>query len=104
MGSEFSFPSGDGLLRLAETWHRANLRLFFQDKARVPQFLSTKAVGKPLAPDQLKEFDHFVGKNIQKASSTELDDSNNQLPYVRVKVDADRTGNPIVFEIRIQHN
>jgi len=41
---------------------------------------------------------------MQKAPSTELDDSNNQLPYVRVKVDADRTGNPIVFEIRIQHN
>jgi len=104
-GSEFSFPSGDGLLRLdAKPGTDKFTVIFSRTKLESPQFLSTKAVGKPLPPDQLKELDDFVGKNMQKAPSTELDDSNNQLPYVRVKVDADRTGNPIVFEIRIQHN
>ena len=78
--------------------------IFSKTKLESPQFLSAKVVGKPLPPDQLKEFDDFVAKNMQKAPVTELDDSNNQLPYVRVKVDADRVGNPIVFEIRIQHN
>ena len=104
-GSEFSFPSGDGLLRLdAKPGTDKFTVIFSRTKLESPQFLSTKAVGKPLPPDQLKELDDFVSKNMQKAPSTELDDSNNQLPYVRVKVDADRTGNPIVFEIRIQHN
>jgi hypothetical protein len=104
-GGEFSFPSGDGLLRLdAKPGTDKFTIIFSRTKLESPQFLSTKAVGKPLPPDQLKEFDDFVGKNMQKAPSTELDDSNNQSPYVRVKVDADRMGNPIVFEIRIQHN
>ncbi|HJX92309.1 MAG TPA: protein kinase [Pyrinomonadaceae bacterium] len=104
-GSEFSFPSGDGLLRLdAKPGTDKFTVIFSRTKLESPQFLSTKAVGKPLPPDQLKEFDDFIGKNMQKAPSTELDDSNNQLPYVRVKVDADHLGTPIVFEIRIQHN
>jgi len=104
-GSEFSFPSGDGLLRLdAKPGTDKFTIIFSKTKLESPQFLSAKVVGKPLPPDQLKEFDDFVAKNMQKAPVTELDDSNNQLPYVRVKVDADRVGNPIVFEIRIQHN
>jgi len=104
-GSEFSFPSGDGLLRLdAKPGTDKFTIIFSRTKLESPQFLSAKVVGKPLPPDQLKEFDDFVSKYMGKAAVTELDDSNNQLPYVRVKVDADRVGNPIVFEIRIQHN
>jgi len=104
-GSEFSFPSGDGLLRLdAKPGTDKFTIIFSRTKLESPQFLSAKVVGKPLPPDQLKEFDDFVSKYTGKAAVTELDDSNNQLPYVRVKVDADRVGNPIVFEIRIQHN
>jgi len=57
-----------------------------------------------MAPGQLAEFNEFVSKHQQKAPIMELDDSNNQAPFVRVKVDADQLGNPIVFEIRIQHN
>ena len=53
---------------------------------------------------QLAEFNSFVSKNLQKPPGTELDDSNNQLPFVRVKVDAERADSPLVFEIRIQHN
>ena len=104
-GTEFSFPSGDGLLRLdAKPGTDKFTIIFSKTKLESPQFLSAKVVGKPLPQDQLKEFNDFVGKNMQKAPVTELDDSNNQSPFVRVKVDADRVGNPIVFEIRIQHN
>jgi eukaryotic-like serine/threonine-protein kinase len=104
-GTEFSFPSGDGLLRLDTKPATDKFTIIFsRTKLESLSFLNAKVVGKPLPTDQLKEFDDFVAKNMQKAPVTELDDSNNQSPYVRVKVDADGGGNPIVFEMRIQHN
>ena len=104
-GSEFSFPSGDGLLQLDAKPGADKFTVIFS-KARLesPSFLNAKVVNKPLSPDQLKEFNDFVSKNMQKPPANELDDSNNQSPFVRVKVGADRLVNPVVFEIRIQHN
>jgi hypothetical protein len=52
----------------------------------------------------LAEFNEFVNKYKAKSPLMELDNSNNQSQFVRVKVTADQPGNPIVFEIRIQHN
>jgi len=41
---------------------------------------------------------------MQKPPVMERDDSNNETPFVRVKVDGNKLSDPIVFEIRIQHN
>ena len=104
-GSEFSFPSGDGLLRLDTKPGTDKFTVIFsKTKLESPSFLSSKVDGKPMSADRLSEFNDFVSKRMQKAPVTELDDTNNQLPFVRVKVDAEQVGNPIVFEIRIQHN
>ena len=78
--------------------------IFSKTKLESPSFLSSKVDGKPMSADRLSEFNDFVSKHMQKAPVTELDDTNNQMPFVRVKVDAEQVGNPIVFEIRIQHN
>ena len=104
-GSEFSFPSGDGLLRLDTKPGTDKFTVIFsKTKLESPSFLSAKVVDKPMSADQLNQFNDFVSKNMQKPPVTELDDTNNQSPFVRVKVDADQVSNPIVFEIRIQHN
>jgi len=78
--------------------------IFSKNRLETPAFLNESVNGTPMNPAQLAEFNSFVSKNLQKVPATELDESNNQLPFVRVKVDADRTENPLVFEIRIQHN
>jgi hypothetical protein len=39
-----------------------------------------------------------------KRPVTELDESNAQAPFIKVMATPDQTNNPIVFEIRIQHN
>jgi hypothetical protein len=46
----------------------------------------------------------FVSRYQSKAPTTQLDESNASAPFVRVKAMPDQTSNPIVFEIRIQHN
>jgi hypothetical protein len=50
------------------------------------------------------ELKAFAAKYQQKAPLTERDESTADAPAVRLKVPPDQTGNPIVFEIRIQHN
>jgi hypothetical protein len=78
--------------------------IFSKAKLESPSFLSAQVTGEPMPPGQLAEFNEFVSEHQQKAPVMEHDDSNNEAPFVRVKVDADQLGNPIVFEIRIQHN
>lgn len=104
-GTEFSFPKGEGLLTLDKKPGTDNFTLIFS-RARLesPAFLGAQVTGEPLPSSQLSEFHEFVSKNSPRLPTTELDETNNQSPFVRVKVDADRVGNPIVFEIRIQHN
>ena len=104
-GAEFSFPSGDGLLNLDSKPGTDKFTVIFsKSRLESPGFLNEPVAGTPMNAGQLAEFNSFVSKNLQKPPSTELDDSNNQLPFVRVKVDAERADSPLVFEIRIQHN
>jgi len=104
-GTEFSFPSGDGLISLDSKPGADKFTVIFsKNRLETPAFLNESVNGTPMNPAQLAEFNSFVSNNLQKVPATELDESNNQLPFVRVKVDADRTENPLVFEIRIQHN
>ena len=104
-GAEFSFPKGDQLLTLDTKPGTDRFTVIFSKaKLESPSFLSAQVTGEPMTPGQLAEFNEFVSKHQQKAPIVELDDSNNQAPFVRVKVEGDDLGNPIVFEIRIQHN
>jgi len=67
-------------------------------------FLSEPAPGDALSAEQQAELKNFVSKFQAKPPVTELDESNAAAPFIRVKATPDQTSNPIVFDIRIQHN
>jgi len=103
--SEFSFPRGDGLLQLDTKPGTDTFTVIFsKTRLESPSFLSSQVTGEPMAAGQLAEFNEFINKYKPKSPPVmEEDNSNNQARFVRVKVTAD-PGNPIVFEVRIQHN
>jgi hypothetical protein len=104
-GREFSFPKGDQLLGLDKKPGTDRFTVVFsKTKLESPSFLSAQVTMDPLPANQLAEFNEFVSKHMQKPPVMERDDSNNETPFVRVKVDGDKQSDPIVFEIRIQHN
>jgi serine/threonine protein kinase len=104
-GAEFSFPKGDGLLRLDKKPGTDTFTVIFsKTRLETPSFLGSQVTGNPMPANQLAEFHEFINKYKAKSPSLEADNSNNQSPFVRVKVTADQPSNPIVFEIRIQHN
>lgn len=104
-GAEFSFPGGDQLLRLDKKPGTDRFTVIFS-KSRLdsPSFLSAAVTGDPLQSNQLADFNSFVSKYSKVAPLIELDESNNQKPFVRVKGNANQSGGPFVFEVRIQHN
>ncbi len=104
-GKEFSFPSGSGNnLTLDKRPGTDNFTVIFA-KTPLPDasFLNEPVTGKPLSPVQQAELKSFVGK-YQERPETEVDESNARAPFVRVKTKPNPSGNPIVFDIRIQHN
>ena len=105
-GSDFSFPSGSGNnLTLDKNPGTDVFTIIFAKSALPsPAFLNEKVTGEPLSAAQQAELKSFVSKYSEKQPVTELDESNPRAPSVRVKVPAEQTSNPIVFEIRIQHN
>ena len=104
-GQEFSFPKGDQLLGLDKKPGTDRFTVVFsKTKLESPSFLSAQVSGDPLPANQLAEFNEFVSKYMQKPPVMDRDDSNNETPFVRVKLDGDKQSDPIVFEIRIQHN
>jgi hypothetical protein len=104
-GQEFSFPQGDQLLGLDKKPGTDRFTVIFsRTQLESPSALTAQVTGNPLPANQLAEFNGFVSKYMQKAPLVELDDSNNQMPFVRVKVESDKQADPVVFEIRIQHN
>ena len=104
-GQEFSFPKGDQLLGLDKKPGTDRFTVIFsRTKIESPSFLNAQVTADPLTANQLAEFNSFVSKYMQKPPVMERDDSNNETPFVRVKVEGDKQSDPIVFEIRIQHN
>jgi len=107
-GVEFSFPK-DGKqanwLTLDKNPGTDNfIVIFSKTPLSSPSFLSEQVTGEPLPAAQQTELKSFITKYQDKRPVTELDESNAQAQFVRVKVTPDQTNNPIVFEIRIQHN
>ncbi|HEX5874325.1 MAG TPA: protein kinase [Pyrinomonadaceae bacterium] len=104
-GVEFSFPSGAGnniTLDANPGTDRFTI-IFARSPLPSPAFLNEAVTGKPLNAAQQTELKAFVGRYQQNQPVTEHDDSNPRAPFIRVKAVPDQT-NPIVFDIRIQHN
>jgi hypothetical protein len=104
-GAEFTFPSGSGNnLTLDKSPGTDNFTIIFaKTPLSSPSFLNEVVTGEPLSPAQQADLKAFVSR-YQKAPSSEIDESNPRAPFVRVKATSDQPGNPIVFDIRIQHN
>lgn len=105
-GADFSFPSG------IEHWLELDKNpgtevytvIFSPAPLAAPEFLNAQATGKPLTASELAAFTDFVAKYKTNAPLTELNDSNPNEPFVKVKVSkAGASGKPFVFEIRIEH-
>jgi len=108
-GVEFSFPKDDENevhnLTLDNKPGTDNFMVIFSKVPLVaPSFLSEPVTGDPLSTEQQAELKAFVSKFQSKPPVTELDESNAQAPFIRVKATPDQISNPIVFDIRIQHN
>ncbi len=105
-GVEFSFPSGAGNnLRLDRKPGIDSFTVIFsKTQLPSPQFLNEPVTGEPLSAAHQAELKSFVNKYQEKRTVTELDESNARAPFVKVKAVPDQSGNPIVFDIRIQHN
>ena len=105
-GFEFSFPSGSGNnLTLDKTPGTDNfIVIFARTPLPGPSFLNEPVTGKPLSASQQSDLKAFVNKYQEQRPVIEPDESNARAPFVRVKAKPDPSGNPIVFDIRIQHN
>ncbi|HEX7770925.1 MAG TPA: hypothetical protein VF435_00815, partial [Pyrinomonadaceae bacterium] len=105
-GIEFSFPSGaENSLTLDENPGTDNFTVIFvKTPLAAPSFLNEQVTGEPLPASQQADLKAFVARYQDKQPVTEVDESNARAPFVRVKALPDQTNNPIVFEIRIQHN
>jgi serine/threonine-protein kinase len=103
-GSDFSFPKGNTLTLDNKPGTDVFTIIFAKAELPSPAFLNETVTGNPLTAAQQAELKSFVGKYAEKPPATELDESNPRAPLVRVKVPAEQTSNPIVFDIRIQHN
>jgi eukaryotic-like serine/threonine-protein kinase len=107
-GVEFSFPKPDekneNSLQLDTNPGTDNFTIIFsRTPLSSPAFLNEPTTGSLTAAQQA-ELKSFVSRYQAKPPVTELDESNARAPFVRVKAAPDQTSNPIVFDIRIQHN
>lgn len=103
-GSDFSFPQGNTLTLDTKPGTDVFTIIFAKTALPSPAFLNEAVTFEPLSAAQQAELKSFVAKYGEKPPTTQLDESNPRAPLVRVKVPAEQTSNPIVFDIRIQHN
>ena len=105
-GVEFSFPRGaENSLTLDKNPGTDKFTVIFaKTPLASPSFLNEPVTGQPLSASQQAELKAFAGRYQDKQPVTELDESNARAPFVKVKAPPDPGGNPIVFDIRIQHN
>jgi eukaryotic-like serine/threonine-protein kinase len=108
-GVEFSFPKDDAdnvnTLTLDKKPGTDRFTIIFaKEPLTSPSFLNDPVTGDPLTSAQQAELKDFISRYQSKAPTTEHDESNPGAPFVRVKAVPDQTSNPIVFDIRIQHN
>jgi serine/threonine protein kinase len=105
--SDFSFPNG------LERWMELDKNpgtdeytiIFSREKLAGPDFLRSKATGKPLSDTEQAELRDFVSKYKTSEPVTEVDNRDAARPFVKVKVPqaANGAGAPVVFTVRIEH-
>jgi len=105
-GVEFSFPKGaENSLTLDKNPGTDNFIIIFSKTTLPsPSFFNDPVTGLPLSAAQQADLKAFVSKYQDKRSVAELDESNPGEPFVRVKVAPNQGSDPIVFDIRIEHN
>jgi len=103
-GQEFSFPRGNSLTLDKNPGTDRFTIIFSKSQLSSPSFLAQPVTFEPLSASQLTDFKTFVSKYQQTPPIVELDESNADAPFVRVKTTSNPSNNPIVFDIRIQHN
>jgi hypothetical protein len=103
--ADFSFPSGTNWLSLDKNPGTDTFKVIFsRTPLKSPAFLDQSVTLQPLTPAQLSELNQFEAKYKDSKMVMELDESNKQAPSMRIKAPAEQLNNPIVFDIRIQHN
>jgi serine/threonine-protein kinase len=103
--TNFSFPSGSNWLSLDKNPGTDTFKVIFSKTAlSSPAFLNQEVTLKPLTSAQLGELSQFEAKYKDSKMVVELDESNKQAPSMRIKAPPELLNNPIVFDIRIQHN
>jgi serine/threonine protein kinase len=103
---DFSFPSGlEHWLKLDKKAGTEDYTIIFSPiPLNEPQFLSAEATGEPLTREEQIELTSFLDKYKTNAPNSKLNDKNADQPFMELKVPkSDPTGNPVVFDIRIQH-
>ena len=105
-GVEFSFPSGaDNNITLDKNPGTDTFTIIFmKTPMESPAFLNEPVTGAPLSAAQQAALKAFVATYQKTAVTREQDESNSRAPFMKVKTTPDQSGNPVVFDIRIQHN
>jgi serine/threonine protein kinase len=104
--ADFSFPSGlEHWLKLDKKAGEEDYTVIFsQTSLNEPKFLSAEATGEPLTQQEQIELTGFLEKYRTKAPKSELNDKTPNEPFMELKIPkSDPSGNPVVFEIRIEH-
>lgn len=104
VGADLSFPSGaTNWLTLDPNPGTENYTVIFSKSPLNAGFLNGAVTGDPLSSQDKEEMNQFLSKYKGTDAKTELDESNREAPFIRVK-SAKSAEEPLVFEIRIQHN
>jgi serine/threonine protein kinase len=104
--ADFSFPSGlEHWLKLDKKAGAEDYTIIFSPTPLTnPSFLAADATGTPLTREEQMQFTSFVAQYKSNAPQSELNDKNATEPFMELKVPkSGAAGNPVVFEIRIQH-
>ena len=102
-GQEINFPKGDTLTLDKNPGTDRFTIIFSKSQLLSPSFLDEPVTFEPLSASQQADFKAFVSK-YQGTPVIELDESNPSAQFARVKTTSDLSNNPVVFDIRIQHN
>ncbi|HYN25196.1 MAG TPA: hypothetical protein VES69_09150, partial [Pyrinomonadaceae bacterium] len=103
---DFSFPSGlEHWLKLDKKAGTEDYTIIFSPTSlNEPKFLSAEATGEPLTREEQMELTGFLDKYKTNGPKSELNDKNSNEPFMALIVPkSGPSGNPVVFDIRIQH-
>jgi hypothetical protein len=103
-GEEVSFPKGNTLTLDQKPGTDRFTIIFSKSQLSSPSFLDEAVTFEPLSASQQADFKAFVSKYQETPPVIELDETNPKAQFVKVKTTLDRGNNPVVFDIRIQHN